>query len=95
MKSSATLVVCPASLVHQWASEIDRRCERGLLKVIMYHGPNREKDLKKFVLQICVKVLVLNQKKIILYTGLISRHNKLTVNCHLFTFCSVLKNASG
>ena len=47
IKSSATLVVCPASLVHQWHREIERRCEQGLLSVIMYHGPNREKSIKK------------------------------------------------
>ena len=47
MKSSASLIVCPASLVHQWGKEIERRCEEGLLSVVMYHGPNRERSLHK------------------------------------------------
>ena len=49
IKSSGTLVVCPASLVHQWDREIERRCNKGLLKVCLYHGPNREKDIRKWV----------------------------------------------
>ena len=48
-RSDATLVVCPASLVHQWNREIERRCAKGCLRVVVYHGPNREKDLKKCV----------------------------------------------
>ena len=47
VKSHATLIVCPASLVHQWGKEIERRCDEGTLSVVMYHGPNREKSLKK------------------------------------------------
>ena len=46
VKSSATLVVCPASLVHQWAREIERRVSASALKVVLYHGPNRERSLK-------------------------------------------------
>lgn len=42
IKSAATLVICPASLVHQWQKEIERRVERGLFRVIVYHGANRE-----------------------------------------------------
>ena len=49
LKSRATLVVCPASLVHQWNKEIERRCRRALLKVIVYHGPNRETDINRYV----------------------------------------------
>ncbi|XP_052773741.1 transcription termination factor 2-like [Mya arenaria] len=47
VKSSATLVVCPASLIHQWRTEIERRCRPGLLRVCMYHGPTREKNVLK------------------------------------------------
>ncbi|CAH1783191.1 unnamed protein product [Owenia fusiformis] len=47
VKSHATLIVCPASLVHQWKTEIERRCKPGTLKVILYHGPNREPDINK------------------------------------------------
>ena len=45
VKSRATLVVCPASLVHQWYKEVEKRCKRHLLKVLIYHGPNRENDI--------------------------------------------------
>ena len=49
IKSRATLVVCPASLVHQWAKEIENRCQRDHLKVLVYHGANRENDIKRSV----------------------------------------------
>lgn len=47
VKSNATLVVCPASLIHQWKTEIERRCKSGLLRVCLYHGPNREANVLK------------------------------------------------
>ncbi|ESO95145.1 hypothetical protein LOTGIDRAFT_232224 [Lottia gigantea] len=47
VKSNATLIVCPASLVHQWHKEIERRCQGGLLKVLLYHGANRERNILK------------------------------------------------
>ncbi|XP_053407442.1 transcription termination factor 2-like isoform X2 [Mercenaria mercenaria] len=47
VKSNATLVICPASLIHQWKTEIERRCKPGLLRVCMYHGPNREANVLK------------------------------------------------
>jgi len=46
LKSNATLVICPASLVHQWQKEIERRVRRGLLRVIVYHGTNREANMR-------------------------------------------------
>ena len=33
-KSSATLIVCPASVIGQWDNEITRRCKRHTLKVL-------------------------------------------------------------
>ena len=42
-----TLVVCPASLLSQWKNEINHRCKRGMLSVIIYHGTNRENVPKK------------------------------------------------
>jgi len=47
IKTRASLVICPASLVHQWNKEIERRCKTGLLKVLLYHGPDRERNIKK------------------------------------------------
>jgi len=48
LPSGGTLVVCPASLVHQWAKEVEKRCSSKLkLKTLVYHGPNRESRAKK------------------------------------------------
>jgi len=45
--SKATVIICPASLVHQWNKEIEKRVNKSLLKVCLYHGPNREKRIKR------------------------------------------------
>nr|XP_006822526.1 PREDICTED: transcription termination factor 2-like [Saccoglossus kowalevskii] len=47
MKSLCTLVICPASLMHQWKKEAENRCTAGKLKMYVYHGQNREKNVKK------------------------------------------------
>ncbi|NWV80606.1 TTF2 factor, partial [Dasyornis broadbenti] len=41
--SCSTLVICPASLIHHWKKEIERRVAFGKLRVYLYHGPNRDK----------------------------------------------------
>ncbi|KAF1527949.1 Transcription termination factor 2, partial [Eudyptes sclateri] len=41
--SHSTLIICPASLMHHWKKEIDRRVGCGKLRVYLYHGPNRDK----------------------------------------------------
>ncbi|NXF08759.1 TTF2 factor, partial [Smithornis capensis] len=41
--SHSTLIVCPASLIHHWKKEVERRVAFGKLRVCLYHGPNREK----------------------------------------------------
>uniref|UniRef100_G1NNG4 Transcription termination factor 2 n=1 Tax=Meleagris gallopavo TaxID=9103 RepID=G1NNG4_MELGA len=41
--SCSTLIICPASLIHHWKKEIDRRVGFGKLRVYLYHGPNRDK----------------------------------------------------
>ncbi|NXO82601.1 TTF2 factor, partial [Sitta europaea] len=41
--SNGTLVICPASLIHHWKKEIERRVAFGKLRVYLYHGPNRDK----------------------------------------------------
>lgn len=43
-----TLVVCPASLINQWSSELERRTKRGLASYEMYHGPKRETKPKRY-----------------------------------------------
>ncbi|CAI9097082.1 OLC1v1033389C1 [Oldenlandia corymbosa var. corymbosa] len=46
MKPAAgTLVVCPASVLRQWARELDEKVtDEAKLSVLMYHGGNRTKD---------------------------------------------------
>ncbi|NXI51178.1 TTF2 factor, partial [Chloroceryle aenea] len=41
--SCSTLIICPASLIHHWKKEIERRVGCGKLRVCLYHGPNRDK----------------------------------------------------
>ncbi|NWU31046.1 TTF2 factor, partial [Dyaphorophyia castanea] len=41
--SRGTLIICPASLIHHWKKEIERRVAFGKLRVYLYHGPNRDK----------------------------------------------------
>ncbi|XP_030811830.1 transcription termination factor 2 isoform X3 [Camarhynchus parvulus] len=41
--SNGTLVICPASLIHHWKKEIERRVVFGRLRVCLYHGANRDK----------------------------------------------------
>ncbi|XP_056168840.1 helicase-like transcription factor CHR28 isoform X2 [Syzygium oleosum] len=43
--AGGTLVVCPASVLRQWARELDEKvAEEAKLKVLVYHGGNRTKD---------------------------------------------------
>ncbi|GLV31363.1 lodestar [Carabus blaptoides fortunei] len=37
-----TVVLCPATLLHQWNDEVEKYCTRNLLSVKMHHGPVRE-----------------------------------------------------
>ena len=38
-------MICPASVIHQWKTEIERRVKGTRLKICLYHGPNRESDV--------------------------------------------------
>lgn len=40
--SKATLVICPASLIHHWKKEIERHVKTGKMSVYLYHGARRE-----------------------------------------------------
>ncbi|CAN7083272.1 unnamed protein product [Brassica oleracea var. botrytis] len=43
--AAGTLIVCPASVVRQWARELDDKVtEEAKLSVLIYHGGNRTKD---------------------------------------------------
>lgn len=48
-KTKATLIIAPASVLHQWAKEIERRVKPGKLKFLVYHGPNREKSIQRLI----------------------------------------------
>ncbi|KAI9178163.1 hypothetical protein LWI28_023450 [Acer negundo] len=43
-----TLVICPVAAVTQWVNEINRFTSKGSMKVLVYHGSNREKSNKQF-----------------------------------------------
>lgn len=46
--TAGTLIVCPASVVRQWAREIeDKVAEEAKINVLIYHGGNRTKDPAK------------------------------------------------
>ncbi|GIX74820.1 hypothetical protein CDAR_73862 [Caerostris darwini] len=42
----ATLIVCLASIIHQWNEEISKHCKINSLQVLLYHGSKREKDIE-------------------------------------------------
>lgn len=42
--ASGTLVVCPASVLRQWARELDDKVGNPKLSVLIYHGGSRTKD---------------------------------------------------
>ncbi|KAM7274565.1 hypothetical protein ACFE04_016431 [Oxalis oulophora] len=43
-----TLVVCPVVAVSQWVNEINRFTAEGSTRILVYHGPNREKITTQF-----------------------------------------------
>ncbi|XP_050731244.1 transcription termination factor 2-like [Eriocheir sinensis] len=45
--STGTLVVCPATLLGQWEGEVRRHVRRGTLRVLVYHGAARERDMRR------------------------------------------------
>ena len=49
IRSKATLVVCPVSLMSQWESEIKSKTRDGLT-VYIHHGPNRTKGRPVFAI---------------------------------------------
>lgn len=42
--SRGTLIICPASLIHHWKKEVEKRVNSSKLQVYLFHGPNRERD---------------------------------------------------
>ncbi|CDY25370.1 BnaA05g19140D [Brassica napus] len=62
---AGTLVVCPASLVRQWARELDEKVsDESKLSVLVYHGGNRTKDpveLAKYDVVVTTYAIVTNE----------------------------------
>ena len=46
VRSKATLVICPASLLSQWEGEVNRRVKSGAMRVHVYHGTSRGQSAK-------------------------------------------------
>ncbi|KAF9172159.1 hypothetical protein BGX21_005823 [Mortierella sp. AD011] len=44
VKTKATLILAPVSLIHQWAEELRSKTQPGLLKIYVYHGKDRFGD---------------------------------------------------
>lgn len=42
-----TLIVCPASLLKQWESEVEKHCKRYTVNVELYHGAKRETSARR------------------------------------------------
>ncbi|KAL5231586.1 hypothetical protein ABZP36_030362 [Zizania latifolia] len=63
--AAGTLVVCPASVLKQWANELnDKICESAKLSVLVYHGGSRTKDpneLAKYDVVLTTYTIVANE----------------------------------
>ncbi|KAI7995614.1 Helicase-like transcription factor CHR28 [Camellia lanceoleosa] len=63
--AAGTLVVCPASVLRQWARELDDKvADEAKLSVLIYHGSNRTKDplqLAKYDVVLTTYAIVTNE----------------------------------
>ncbi|KAH9618920.1 hypothetical protein KSS87_006572 [Heliosperma pusillum] len=63
--AAGTLIVCPATVLRQWARELDDKvAEGGKLSVLLYHGGNRTKDpveLAKYDVVLTTYAIVSNE----------------------------------
>ena len=44
-KKGPTLIIAPLTVIGNWVQQISDHCAKDSLKIMVYHGPNREKDL--------------------------------------------------
>ncbi|OCH95686.1 hypothetical protein OBBRIDRAFT_871170 [Obba rivulosa] len=68
---SATLIVAPTSLLSQWSEELQRSSASGTLKVLVWHGQNRQDLEAAFEGDNAVDVVITS------YGTLVSEHAKL------------------
>ncbi|XP_074274154.1 helicase-like transcription factor CHR28 isoform X1 [Silene latifolia] len=63
--AAGTLIVCPATVLRQWARELDDKvAEEGKLSVLLYHGGNRTKEpleLAKYDVVLTTYAIVSNE----------------------------------
>ncbi|XP_053668446.1 transcription termination factor 2 [Anopheles marshallii] len=65
--AGGTLIVCPASLIRQWESEITNRVKRNSLSVCVHHGTQREskpRQLAKYDIVITTYNIVSRESKV-------------------------------
>jgi transcription termination factor 2 len=60
-----TLIICPVSLLHHWKTEIQNRCTRNALKVMIYHSNSKTsaEALKKYDVVITTYGMITSQCK--------------------------------
>lgn len=67
--AAGTLVVCPASILRQWARELDEKVtNEAKLDVLIYHGGNRPRDpveLAKYDVVITTYAIVTDRKSVV------------------------------
>lgn len=44
-----TLIICPASIIHQWNNEISKHCKNKTVCVHIYHGSDRIKSIERLL----------------------------------------------
>ena len=47
-----TLIIAPLTVIGNWVGQIGDHCAKDAFKILVYHGPNREKDLD--VIKVCI-----------------------------------------